>query len=194
MPVRENKAESFQTFEHFRKKIIRLLGKLVYSENGESLEMVIGQKLRSMNKTLACAESCSAGLLAHRITSVPGSSAYFLEGLVTYSNQSKVRTLKVSAKLIKEHGAVSQEVARTMAVNLKEKTGADFTLSTTGIAGPGGGSESKPVGLVFIGLAFPGGVEVKENFFRGDRQQVKFQTTQKALDMLRLKLIETNRA
>ncbi|MDD8031180.1 MAG: competence/damage-inducible protein A [Acidobacteriota bacterium] len=190
MPVRENLEKSLQAFEHFRKRIIRLLGQLVYSENGDPLERVIGQQLQSTGKTLACAESCSGGLLAHRITSVPGSSVYFLEGLVTYSNQSKGRELKVSAKLIKEQGAVSPEVAKAMAVNLRRKTGADFTLSTTGIAGPGGGSDSKPVGLVFIGLTFPGGVEVKQNSFRGDRQQIKFQTTQKALDMLRLKLIE----
>jgi nicotinamide-nucleotide amidase len=194
MPVRTNLKKDFRTFEDFKKRISRLLGSLVYSEDGESLEQVIGQKLQAMGKTLACAESCSGGLLAHRITSVAGSSGYFLEGVVTYSNNSKVRELKISPKLLREKGAVSQEVARAMALNIREKTGADFALSTTGIAGPGGGSENKPVGLVFTGLAYPGGMSIKRNLFRGDRQQVKFQATQKALDMLRLRLIEKERS
>jgi len=151
---------------------------------------VVGELLRATGGALACAESCSGGLLANRITNVPGSSDYFLEGIVTYSNRSKTLALGIPEQLIADKGAVSEEVARLMAENMRQKSGVDFALSTTGIAGPGGGSQNKPVGLVYVGLAFPGGSTVARNLFRGNREQVKFQATQKALDMLRLKLME----
>ncbi|HAR36861.1 MAG TPA: competence/damage-inducible protein A [Acidobacteria bacterium] len=179
-----------RTFNRIKNRIVRRLGPLVYSTQGQSLEEVVGEKLRAAGLRLACAESCSGGLLAHRLTNIPGSSDYFLEGLVTYSNQSKVRELGVPEELLASKGAVSEEVARVMAENLREKSGADFALSTTGIAGPGGGTPAKPVGLVYTGLAFPGGSTVLRNLFRGNREQIKFQATQKALDMLRLKLME----
>ena len=176
--------------EEIRNELLNILGDKVYSTEGESLEEVIGKKLTFSQKTLACAESCTGGLLAHRITNVPGSSNYFLEGLVTYSNEAKIRELGVPEELIREKGAVSAEVAEAMVIGIRKKTGADFALSTTGIAGPGGGTINKPVGLVYIGLAFAGGKVVEKSLFRGQREQIKFQATQKALDMLRLKLIE----
>lgn len=185
--------KDLKSFNRIKNRIVRLLGTLVYSTEGQSLEEVVGQKLKAAGLRLACAESCSGGLLANRLTNVPGSSDYFLEGLVTYSNQSKVRELGVPEQLLAARGAVSEEVARVMAENMREKSGADFALSTTGIAGPGGGTPDKPVGLVFTGLAFPGGSIVARNLFRGTREQIKFQTTQKALDMLRLKLMEMER-
>ncbi|MGB9906539.1 MAG: competence/damage-inducible protein A [Candidatus Saccharicenans sp.] len=190
MTVGSQPQKDEKTFERIKNRIIRRLGPLVYSTEGRSLEEVVGQKLKAAGLKLACAESCSGGLLANRLTNVPGSSDYFLEGLVTYSNQSKMRELGVPEELLVAKGAVSEEVARVMAENMREKSGADLALSTTGIAGPGGGTPAKPVGLVYTGLAFPGGSLVIRNLFRGNREQIKFQATQKALDMLRLKLIE----
>lgn len=191
MPVRGGRPGADEkAFNRVKATIIRLLGNLVYSAEGKSLEQVIGEKLRAAGWTLACAESCSGGLLSNRITNVPGSSDYFLEGIVTYSNRSKNLELGVPEELIAEKGAVSEEVARAMAEGMRRKSGADFALSTTGIAGPGGGSQVKPVGLVYVGLAFPGGSTVTSNLFRGSREQIKFQATQKALDMLRLKLMD----
>jgi nicotinamide-nucleotide amidase len=182
--------QDLRVLNRLKNKILTVLGNRVFSQEDEPLEKVIGSKLAQMKKTLACAESCSGGLLASRITDVPGSSSYFLESVVTYSNESKIRLLGVQEGLINEKGAVSAEVAEAMARGVRERAGADFGLSTTGIAGPGGGSEAKPVGLVYTGLAFPGGVLVEKNFFLGNREQIKFLTTQKALDMLRLKLVE----
>ncbi|MCR4395504.1 MAG: competence/damage-inducible protein A [Candidatus Saccharicenans sp.] len=190
MTVGSQPEKDEKTFERIKNRIIRRLGPLVYSVEGRSLEEVVGQKLKAAGLKLACAESCSGGLLANRLTNVPGSSDYFLEGLVTYSNQSKMRELGVPEELLAAKGAVSEEVARVMAENMREKSGADLALSTTGIAGPGGGTPAKPVGLVYTALAFPGGSLVIRNLFRGNREQIKFQATQKALDMLRLKLIE----
>ncbi len=191
MPVGGDRPEADEkAFHRVKARIVRLLGPLVYSTEGQPLEQVIGERLRAAGLTLACAESCSGGLLANRITNIPGSSDYFLEGIVTYSNRSKTLELGVPEELIAAKGAVSEEVARAMAEGMRKKSGADFALSTTGIAGPGGGSQAKPVGLVYVGLAFPGGSTVTRNLFRGSREQIKFQATQKALDMLRLKLID----
>ncbi|MCX8160450.1 MAG: competence/damage-inducible protein A [Candidatus Saccharicenans sp.] len=191
MPVRSVRPEvEEKAFHRVKTRIVSLLGQLVYSAEGQPLEQVVGEQLRASGWTLACAESCSGGLLANRITSIPGSSDYFLEGVVTYSNRSKTLELGVPEELIADKGAVSEEVARAMAEGMRKKSGADFALSTTGIAGPGGGSQAKPVGLVYVALAFPGGSIVSRNLFRGSREQVKFQATQKALDMLRLKLLE----
>ncbi len=128
--------------------------------------------------------------MGHRLTSIPGSSDYFLEGCIVYSNQAKIKTLGVPGELIQQHGAVSYEVARALAENARLKCGATFGLSTTGIAGPGGGSPIKPVGLVFTGLAHETGTEVIRNMFLGGREQIKFQTSQKVLDMLRRYLLK----
>lgn len=180
--------------EKIKKKISHVLGKKIYAFEPKTLEEAVAEKLTNLKKTVATAESCSGGLLAHRLTNVPGSSAYFRQGLVTYSNEAKVSLLGVPEELINKKGAVSREVAQAMARGLLEKAGVDLAVSTTGIAGPGGGSKKKPVGLVYIGLASQDGVKVERCRFSGSRQQIKFQTTQKALDMLRLKLIELERA
>lgn len=132
----------------------------------------------------ALAESCTGGLIAACITSVPGSSAVFERGFVTYSNTSKTQCLNVSAELIERHGAVSAEVAGAMAVGARNAAGVDVALSVTGIAGPHGGSQEKPVGLVFLGLATEHGVDVRRFKFEGNRDEVRRQAVVKALSML----------
>jgi nicotinamide-nucleotide amidase len=165
----------------------------IFSEKGELLEEVIGRLLRKARATLAVAESCTGGFLANRLTNIPGSSDYFLGGFITYSNSSKAEWLDVPAPLIKAHGAVSFPVARAMAKGALRRGRADFGLAVTGVAGPGGGTPDKPVGLVFTALAWRGGTEVQKNIFLGRREQVKSQSAQKAMDMLRYHLIQQAR-
>jgi nicotinamide-nucleotide amidase len=174
-------------------EISRQLEDHIFSSSGEELEAVVGRLLRDQKRTLATAESCTGGLLAGRITNVPGSSEYFLEGFITYSNRAKNLRLDVPLELITSHGAVSVEAARAMAEGVRAKTEADFGLAVTGIAGPTGGTLEKPVGLVYTALAWDGGVDVEKNLFLGQREQVKFQSSQKALDMLRRVLQKTER-
>jgi PncC family amidohydrolase len=175
--------------EGLDRKMRRRLTPWIYSSAGESLEEVVGRLLKEKGKTLACAESCTGGLIGHRLTEVPGSSDYFLESAVVYSNRAKVRRLGVPASLIDRHGAVSAAVARQMAVGVRKACRADYGLSITGIAGPEGGTPRKPVGLVYIALARDGGVAVHRKCFFGGRSQVKFQSTQAALDILRKALL-----
>ncbi len=167
----------------------RVLGTWIYSRDGAGLEAVVGSLLRGRGATLACAESCTGGLIGHRLTEVAGSSDYFLESAVVYGNGSKVRRLGVPARLIERHGAVSAPVARAMAAGIRRTAGADFGLAVTGVAGPGGGTVRKPVGLVYFALARARGVAVERHIFAGGRSAVKFQASQKALDMLRKALI-----
>lgn len=170
-------------------RFVALLGPYVYSTSGEDLETAVAGLLIAAGKTLACAESCTGGLLGSRLTDVPGSSAFFLESAVTYSNAAKVRRLGVPPSLIAKRGAVSAEVARAMALGVRSRSGADFGLAVTGIAGPGGARPRKPVGLTYVALATTKGVTVKRHLFWGGRTQVKFQATQAALDLLRKKLL-----
>src|SRR5438105_4198087 len=170
-------------------KIEKELGNSVFSFRGETMEEVVGRRLAMTEFTLAIAESCTGGLIAQRLTNVPGSSKYFIEGVVTYSNESKVRLLGVDKKIIKEFGAVSQQVARDMARGVRHKAKSDFGLAVTGIAGPGGGSEEKPVGLVYIALADASHTEHKKLMIPGDRELIRWRASQAALDMLRRRLI-----
>jgi nicotinamide-nucleotide amidase len=145
--------------------------------------------------TLAIAESCTGGLLAHRITNVPGASLVFLEGLVTYSNDAKIRDLNVPESLLALHGAVSDPVARAMAEGAAAKAGADFGIGITGIAGPAGGTPEKPVGTVFIAVAGRGvDTECRREIFPTDRETFKELASQVALDMLRLRISEDAQA
>ena len=160
------------------------LGSHIYGADEEALEAVIGGMLRSGGLTLAAAESCTGGLIGHRITNVPGSSGYFLAGLTTYSNESKTRLLGVPAELIAAHGAVSPEVAIAMAEGVRRAVGADVGISTTGIAGPGGATPTKPVGLVHIGLSDETGNMTEELRLRGDRVMIKERAGQLALFLL----------
>jgi nicotinamide-nucleotide amidase len=168
-------------------KIIRAaLQQYIISEELKELEEVVIELLREKNATLVVAESCTGGLLADRLTNVPGSSAVFLEGSVTYSNEAKARTLGVPVELFSSVGAVSKDVARAMAEGALKRSGATYSLSTTGIAGPAGGTPEKPVGTVYIGLASQyQDTWVEKLFFPTDRQSFKRICTQHALEMLR---------
>jgi nicotinamide-nucleotide amidase len=170
-------------------KIEEELGDSVFSDNGDSMEQIVGYYLQMRNATLAVAESCTGGLLAERITSVSGSSRYFVGGAVVYSNQMKTAFADVPAELIEKHGAVSREVAAALAEGIRQRSGATLGLSVTGVAGPTGGTEAKPVGLVFHALASDAGTEVVERKFPGDRKRIRRFASQQALDMVRRKLM-----
>ena len=172
-------------------KIVRdKLDPYIISTDGKELEEIVVELLTRRRETVAVAESCTGGCLASRITNISGSSAVFLEGNVTYSNKAKIRTLNVPATLIDRFGAVSEEVAAAMAEGARNRSGAHYALSTTGIAGPTGGTQEKPVGTVFIGIAFgAGSIQVQKLFFPTDRQTFKQVVTQQALDLLRKKLV-----
>jgi nicotinamide-nucleotide amidase len=165
------------------------LGDFVYSDQGESLEQIVGYYLQMRGATLAAAESCTGGLFAERVTSVSGSSRYFIGAAVVYSNQLKTAFADVPAKLITEAGAVSKEVAAALAEGIRKKCRTTFGVGITGIAGPAGGSPEKPVGLVFHAVATETGTEVVERNFFGDRQRVRWFASQQALDMVRRKLL-----
>jgi len=149
----------------------------------------VGRQLREQGRTLAVAESCSGGLICHRVTNISGSSDYFMGGVVTYSNQAKMDLLQVATETLEEKGAVSAETAADMARGVKALFHADFGLAVTGIAGPTGGTPEKPVGLVFMGLAGLNGVESRRHQFPGDRDMVKTLTAETALDWLRRELL-----
>jgi len=155
------------------------------------MESVVGQLLSSHRRTLALAESCTGGLVAHRLTDVAGSSAYLDRGLVTYSNKAKQELLGVSPTLLRKHGAVSGQVAEAMAKGIRAKSQVDLGVSVTGIAGPGGGSAKKPVGLVYMAIDGPHGRESQRCQFWGDRTEIKFRSSQAALNMIRRYLLQT---
>jgi nicotinamide-nucleotide amidase len=165
------------------------LGDSVFAFRGEKMEEVVGLRLAVGGFTLAVAESCTGGLIAKRLTEVPGSSSYFMEGVVTYSNEAKTHLLGVPADMIKEYGAVSAEIAEEMAEGVKALAETDFGLAVTGIAGPGGGTEEKPVGLVFIALADDAHTEHRRLMIPGDRHLIRTRASQAALDLLRRRLI-----
>jgi nicotinamide-nucleotide amidase len=150
----------------------------------ENLLKMVSEELKKRHLTVATAESCTGGLLAHTLTNISGSSEYFGRGVVTYSNQAKVELLGVSPKVLEEHGAVSEQTARTMAVEIRKRSNADIGVSTTGIAGPTGGTKDKPVGLVYIGVATSKNVKVKRFNFSGDRLGNKESTCNAALKLI----------
>jgi nicotinamide-nucleotide amidase len=165
------------------------LGVMVYAEGEQALEDVVGVRLRNAGRTLAVAESCTGGLLAERITSVPGASDYFLGGVVAYANEAKARLLGVPEALLAEHGAVSEAVARAMATGVRDRFGADFGVATTGIAGPGGGTPEKPVGTVWIAVDDRGSVRAESFVFPFERERHRQVTCQVALDWVRRALL-----
>ena len=165
------------------------LGPSIFSAADESLEEVIVKLLAQRNQTLAVAESCTGGLLADRITNVPGASAVFLAGYVCYANQAKIGMLNVDPQLIEKHGAVSEQVACVLAEHARAGAKSDYALATTGVAGPSGGSLEKPVGTVYVALATSGETIAKKFFFPTDRETFKQIATQAALELLRRSLI-----
>ncbi len=178
--------------ELWEAKLRDRLGDRVFGVDEERLEEAVGRLLRMQGKTVAVAESCTGGLVAHRITNIPGSSDYFERGVVSYSNRAKVELLGVPVSLIEQHGAVSPEVAVAMATGVRHLAGTDLGIGLTGIAGPGGGTEAKPVGLTYIALADAHGGEWCEYRFQFDREENKVWATQTALEMLRQYLLKTS--
>lgn len=168
----------------------QVLGRSVYSVDGRPLEVVVGGLLRDAGWRVAVAESCSGGLLASRLTDVPGSSDYFDRGVVCYSNEAKTEMLGVPAPLIEEHGAVSEPVAIAMAERVRRLAGSAVGIGITGVAGPGGGTDAKPVGTVAVAVVTPDARRIRTFHFFGAREQIKFQSAQGALDMLRMLLAE----
>jgi len=175
----------------YESQLRNILPNEIFGTDNDTLEIVVGKMLANQKKTISVAESCTGGYLAHLITSVPGSSTYFMGGVVSYSNQVKSETLDVNPEQIKQHGAVSREVVTAMALNVKQKMKTDYAIATSGIAGPDGGSVEKPVGTVWIAVATPEGVEAKCFTFGEHRMRNVRRASIAALNELRLKLLET---
>jgi nicotinamide-nucleotide amidase len=165
-----------------------LLGDRVYSRNGDPLETVVGDMLRTNHATVSVAESCTGGMLGERFTSVAGSSAYFVGGFITYSDEMKIEMLGVAPELLQQHGAVSKPVAEAMAVGARGHTRSTYALAITGVAGPGSGADAAPVGTTFIALADNEGTQVLQRQFIGDRTRIRNFASQLALDLLRRRI------
>ena len=183
------RSEAEKQIREFEAKIRGQIEKYIYAEGEATLSEAVGNLLREKKVKLATAESCTGGLLSKILTDIPGSSDYYLGGVVSYSNESKIELLNVPAELIEKFGAVSSEVAEAMALGTRKITHADFALSITGIAGPTGGSEGKPVGTTWIGMATDDGVSSKQHIFGADREVNRMRAAVGALNMLRMKLI-----
>jgi len=177
------------TFDELCERIRTILGSHVYTEADLTLEEVVGQLLLQETQTLALAESCTGGLISHRITRIPGSSAYYAGGVVTYANEAKVNFLGVKPMTLEKHGAVSQETALEMSQGIRDRTGASIGLSVTGVAGPSGGSREKPVGTVWISIAKQNRHEAQCFHFHGERERIILGASQTALNWLRVILI-----
>lgn len=175
----------------FQQALTACIGDYVYSESNESLEEVVGKLLAGLGATISVAESCTGGLITHRLTNIPGSSAYVERSFVVYSNRAKQELLGVPAQVLEERGAVSEPVARLMAEGCRKAAGTTYALSVTGIAGPGGGTPDKPVGTAYIGIATPDETLVRKAFYPGTREKMKIMTSQLALDHLRRELLKT---
>ena len=184
----EDKDTALQMAEKEEKSLRNTLGELVYGTDEQTLAEVVGAKLARQKKTVAAAESCTGGVLARMLTDVSGASDYFTYGWVTYSNAAKVSELGVPVELIERYGAVSEQVAEAMAHGARNKARTDFAISITGIAGPSGETEQKPVGLVYISVDSDKVCDTKRCLFSHDRQFIRLRAAQTALNMLRLKL------
>jgi nicotinamide-nucleotide amidase len=179
-------AQAENTLEEIVRSFELALGDRIFAHKGVPLEEVVAELLTTNRSTIATAESCTGGLLAERLTRIPGSSTYFLGGVVSYSNERKTAWTEVPAELIAAKGAVSAEVAIALAEGIRRSVGSTFGVGVTGIAGPGGGSEEKPVGTVHIALAGPAGTKERLVHLPGDREMIRFYASQLALDMVRV--------
>jgi nicotinamide-nucleotide amidase len=186
----DNETRARGVLDEIEAKIVANLGRAVFSVQGESMEEVVGRLLSKSGKTVSVAESCTGGLIGARLTEVPGSSSYFIEGVVSYSNEAKIRTLNVPKALLDEFGAVSAEVAAAMADGMRKRAETDYALSVTGIAGPGGGTEEKPVGLVYLGLASELETKTRRLMLPGDRYLIRWRSSTAAMDFLRRQLLK----
>jgi nicotinamide-nucleotide amidase len=187
--------EAEEKIEPVAEEILSRLEEYYFGEDDETLESAVARLLTERGETIALAESCTGGLLAKRLTDMAGSSAYFMEGLVAYSNDAKERLLGVPHQLLVEHGAVSGPVACAMAERARENAGTDYGLSVTGVAGPAGGTEEKPVGLIFVGLSDERGTDAKEldlSAFKRSREVVRERSANRAFDFLRRRILEKN--
>lgn len=187
-----NKESISEKINEAEKAIVETIPKIVYGFDDDTLELVVGRMLTEHKLKIAVAESCTGGLIGDRITSISGSSDYFERGIVSYSNESKIELLGVKKETIMEKGAVSEEVAAQMAEGLRAASGCDICVSSTGIAGPNGGTKEKPVGLVYIGLSDKLGTVVKKLQQRGERERIKRRSAQAAINLIRTRLHDTN--
>ncbi len=185
----DDPSEIARKLDDLEAKIRERLGSLIFGRDEEKLEALVGQLLRARGATLAVAESCTGGLIASRLTDIPGSSDYLERGVVTYSTSAKEQILDVPSAMIRESGVVSLPVVRAMAEGIRRGSGTTFGLATTGIAGPAGGTAEKPVGLVCIALAWEGGDVAREYRLHGGRELIKYRAAQMALEMLRRHLL-----
>jgi len=186
---KESKSEAEARVEALAEKIEDEMGDAIFSRKGETIEQIVSYLLQMRSMTLAVAESCTGGMLAERLTSISGSSRYFLGGAVVYSNELKTQFANVPKALINQHGAVSREVAASMAEGIRKRCLSSYGVGITGVAGPGGGTEQKPVGLVYIALAGEEGTQVVERNFPGDRARIRQFSTEQALEMIRRALL-----
>jgi nicotinamide-nucleotide amidase len=182
----DDAAHAQKTLDEIAQGFEIALADRIFSQDGSSMEEVVASLLTRNSSTISAAESCTGGLLAQRLTSIAGSSSYFLGGVVSYSNELKTAWADVPAELIQAKGAVSSEVATAMAKGIRREVGSTLGVGITGIAGPGGGSEEKPVGTVHIALSHAGGVKERGALFPGDREAIRWHASQLALDMVRI--------
>jgi nicotinamide-nucleotide amidase len=190
----ESPEQARRRLRRLEQRMVDRLGVDLYARDDETLPGVVGRRLRALGRTLATAESCTAGLVAGAVTSVPGSSGWFRGGLVVYNDELKVKLAGIDPGLLREHGAVSEAVARALAAGARRRAGADYGLGVTGIAGPGGGSADKPVGLVHLAIEGPGAADHRRLMLIGDRALIRRRTVVAALDRLRRLLGETEAA
>jgi nicotinamide-nucleotide amidase len=186
---KDSLAEAESRVDELAEKIDEEMGDAIFSRKGESLEQIVSYLLQMRGMTLATAESCTGGMLAQRITSLGGSSRYFLGGAVVYSNELKTQFANVPKTMIKQHGAVSREVAKALSEGIRQRCVSSYGVGITGVAGPAGGTEQKPVGLVYVALAGEEGTQVVERNFPGDRKRIRWYATQQALEMIRRALL-----
>lgn len=177
----DSEEDAYALIRPVEEQLHQRLGKYIYGIDKESLPVAVGNRLKAKKQTLSLAESCTGGLVATMLTDIPGTSAFFKEGWVTYSNEAKMKQLGVPQEVLDAHGAVSEETARFMAQGARREANTDWAISITGIAGPDGGTPEKPVGLVYVAVAGADGTTVKQFHFHGDRQQIRIRSAKNAL-------------
>ena len=183
-------SEGSAILDELASKLAKKLGPALFAMNGETMEEVVGNLLKSRNETVSVAESCTGGLIGMRLTDIAGSSSYFLQGAITYSNEAKQQVLGVPAETLQTFGAVSSETAKAMAEGMRRVAGTDYAVSVTGIAGPDGGSDEKPVGTVYIGYADSRKTKSVHFSLPGDRYLIRWRSSQAALDYLRRQIMK----